>query len=724
MKPVAFGKYTLLRRLARGGMAELFLARSGGVAGVQRLVVIKLVASCHARNESLISMFADEARIAAMLDHPNIGQVLDVGEVSGQYYLAMEYLHGKNLQEIIEAVQARGPGGVPTNIALYITTQLCSALHFAHQRSGLDGRPLDIIHRDVSPSNIMVTYHGNVKLLDFGIARAANRSSLTRPGRIKGKVRYLSPEQAWGKDLDQRTDIFSLGICLWESTVGRYLFDAEEQAQVLEAVTSGVIPLPSQIVSGYPPQLEAIVMKALAFEPKDRYASAREMHVDLEYFARNQRFQLSELDTARFMGETFSEEVAVWQAAQQRGTSLLDHLLEKLPDSTEADADVLDTADDLKTLPPRSTPPYPGPAAAAGDGTRRTTFFSGSTDDPGPTKADPPSPTRKTVLFGESLPSFGVSPSTRPGPPMAGKEAAATPLAVQTDVDPARMRASTPLKVSTQRRVAITPDGNAKVESYPANRTATPQDMQPTLVTATDVQQPPAADAPSPSDRQRRGQRPSEKAATRPTIADIDQPAAEQSHDDQPADTMEPDAIPSRRRRPRTGDWAHQASTLEQRPGTHPFFRRPEVPPTQAHPKGGATIHSRFTARTIVIAVVILVGLGALLIRARCAQAPETEATTAQTTVSESTVRITSDPSGATVFSGLTGQELGRTPLAIDATHVEGQRLEIHLPGYETTSLIVVRDKPDITPPSDGSSSPSQTFLMIDDSSPSAPTRC
>ncbi len=308
-------------------MAELYLARSSDACGVQQMVVLKVIANRYARDDAFAKMFQDEVRIAATLCHPSIGQVVDVGEAGGRQYLAMEHLHGKDVRAIVRQLRSQGRRGIPPQIAVHIGTRICAGLHHAHEARDIDGQPLNTIHRDVSPSNIMVTYEGQVKLLDFGIAKAANRVSLTQPGTIKGKVRYLSPEQLLGNPIDRRTDIFTLGVSLWESTVGCHLFEGKQDFQVYDAISKGAVRPPSKLLPGYPPELERVVLKALAFEPDDRYATARELQSDLERYAMRDQLMLSDLATADFLQQLFADEFGLWIEAQAAGQSLLDYLM-------------------------------------------------------------------------------------------------------------------------------------------------------------------------------------------------------------------------------------------------------------------------------------------------------------------------------------------------------------------------------------------------------------
>jgi serine/threonine protein kinase len=355
VKQVTFGNYILLHRLARGGMADLFLARDIRAAQPQAAepVVIKLVSSNYAEDPSFLALFEDEVRIAASLDHSNIGRVTDVGQVSGQYYLAMEFLHGKDLRDI--TVQCRKQGyTVPPAITVAMAIRICAALQYAHQAQTTDGSPLHIVHRDVSPSNIMLTFGGQVKLLDFGIAKAVGRVAKTQPGTIRGKVRYLSPEQVEGKPIDRRSDLFTLGISLWEATVGYHLFSGSKPVEIYYTIVKNEIRRPSSVIPDYPPELERILLKALAQDVKKRYATAHLLQLDLEAYAKTAGFNCSDAALASFIQQLFGKDFQAWEQAHSRGTSMLEYLqmvaLELGTHENDLD-DVLASGDRMITRP-------------------------------------------------------------------------------------------------------------------------------------------------------------------------------------------------------------------------------------------------------------------------------------------------------------------------------------------------------------------------------------
>lgn len=301
------GRYRLIDRLAVGGMAELFLGFTQSMHGFEKLVVLKRILPQFAENPDFVRMFLDEARLAATLDHPNIAHVYDIGEHHGSYFFSMEYVHGQSLLKVMRAVtKARRP--LPLEHSLNVIIGTCSGLHYAHEKNGLDGTALGIVHRDISPPNLILTYDGMVKVVDFGIAKAATAKSNTAVGTLKGKIPYMAPEQCRSEPLDRRSDIFSIGIILYELTVGRRLFQAETEIAIIQKITSGGFPPPTSVHPSYPGELEAIVMRALQLNPDARYSTARDLQIDLEEFAREYKLAISSARLGSFMEELFDED--------------------------------------------------------------------------------------------------------------------------------------------------------------------------------------------------------------------------------------------------------------------------------------------------------------------------------------------------------------------------------------------------------------------------------
>jgi eukaryotic-like serine/threonine-protein kinase len=260
------GKYEIIRELATGGMATIYLARVSGTAGFEKLCVLKCILPGLARDRGFVTMFLDEARIAATLRHSNIADVFDLGVEDGTYFFAMEYVHGQNARVVrIESKARQLP--IPLEVSLAIVAGTASALSYAHDRTNAEG-PLNLVHRDVSPSNVIVSYEGAVKLVDFGIARATlRRGARTRTGLKRGKAPYMSPEQCRGEPMDKRSDLFSLGTMLYELTAGQRPFLGNSDFEVMEAIVTCAPEPPTLLVHDYPHRLEEIVMRLLARSP-------------------------------------------------------------------------------------------------------------------------------------------------------------------------------------------------------------------------------------------------------------------------------------------------------------------------------------------------------------------------------------------------------------------------------------------------------------------------
>jgi hypothetical protein len=262
LRGVKFGKYRLLRRLATGGMAEIILAQATGLEGFEKVVVLKRILPQHAGDGQFIRMFLEEAKLAATLHHSNIAQVYEVGKIDDSYFFAMEYVPGVDVRMLCRAAHDSG-AAIPLEQALTTIIAAASALHYAHEKQDSGGQPLHIVHRDVSPSNIFCGYDGNIKLLDFGIAKGRHHQE-TEPGNLKGKIAYMSPEQCQGKTLDRRSDVFALGAVLYEMTTSTRLFAGASDLALINQIALGQIEPPSARSLAYPPELEAIVMRALA----------------------------------------------------------------------------------------------------------------------------------------------------------------------------------------------------------------------------------------------------------------------------------------------------------------------------------------------------------------------------------------------------------------------------------------------------------------------------
>src|SRR3954470_10755406 len=301
-----FGRYELLKRLAGGGMGEVYLARQRGIDGFQKLLVIKTLLPHLCEDEEFITMFKDEARVTAQLIHPNICQVFEFEQVGGVYYMAMEYLRGEDLRRLWKACEQKGtPLRVP--LICRIISDAAAGLDFAHSLRDSRGDPFNIVHRDISPQNILVTFEGGVKIIDFGVAKAAGRAQHTQTGALKGKYSYMSPEQVAGLEVDGRSDIFALGIVLHELLTGRRLFKADSDVQTLARVRECVVAPPSRLNPQLPPGLDAIVLKSLAKDPNDRYTTAQEFRLAIEDWLIQGRMSASSAHLAEFLKQIYAE---------------------------------------------------------------------------------------------------------------------------------------------------------------------------------------------------------------------------------------------------------------------------------------------------------------------------------------------------------------------------------------------------------------------------------
>ncbi len=353
-----FGKYNLLAHLATGGMADILLASHAGIGGFEKLLVIKRILPHLAREQHFIEMFFDEARIAAMLNHPNVVQIFDLGCVDNQYFIAMEYLPGESLAMVIKTARTRNEP-LPPHLAAGIILQAAEGLHHAHTAVSPDGRPLCIVHRDVSPQNLFVLYDGGVKVVDFGIAKAAMRSTTTRTGTLKGKYSYMSPEQINGMALDARSDVFSLGVVLWECLTMRKLFRQEGELKLLQSITNEDAPSPATVNPAVPEPLCRITAKALARDRDQRYASAQDLRLALAQYLKTVEEDADTVAIGRFMRRIFAERI-------EKKRQLIEDARESFRDLSGVMAgDIKQYLSDTELSIPQTTPGAPASLASA-----------------------------------------------------------------------------------------------------------------------------------------------------------------------------------------------------------------------------------------------------------------------------------------------------------------------------------------------------------------------
>ncbi len=305
---IPFGRYQLLKKIASGGMGQVLLAKKGQ-DDFEKLVVLKRILPHLVEDEEFFTMFRDEAKITMRLDHPNIARIHEFGVEAGVHYIEMEYVAGEDVRRIEKRAAAVGKG-IPIGVILKIIADAAAGLDFAHKARDARGVPLGLVHRDVSPQNVLIGFDGSVKLIDFGVAKAAGRAQHTATGILKGKFPYMSPEQAQGEELDCRSDVFALGIVLWEQLTGRRLFKGENDLATQRLVRACQVPAPSSVEPSVPAGLDPITLKALAKDPAERYQDAAELRNALEDFALQNAIPTSSSSLAAFMQDLYAERIA------------------------------------------------------------------------------------------------------------------------------------------------------------------------------------------------------------------------------------------------------------------------------------------------------------------------------------------------------------------------------------------------------------------------------
>ncbi len=304
---IKFGDYYLVEKIGHGGMAELFKAKKKGEKGFQKILAIKRILPHLSDNKELVTMFIDEAKLAAQLSHQNIATIFDFGKIDNSYYIAMEYVDGFDLKKILSKAKELKVK-IPHKLAAYIAEQICSALDYAHHKKDYKGKDLKIVHRDVSPQNILISKEGEVKLVDFGISKAESKIHHTVKGALKGKLLYMSPEQAWGKEVDSRSDVYSMGIVLCEMVSGKVLFEDSSEYDVLEKVRSGKMPILDNEIGRVPPKLRKIIKKSLEIDIEKRYQTAAEMAADLRKYINESKPVPTSKDLRTFLTRLYPDQ--------------------------------------------------------------------------------------------------------------------------------------------------------------------------------------------------------------------------------------------------------------------------------------------------------------------------------------------------------------------------------------------------------------------------------
>ena len=444
MNPQAFGKYQLIKKLATGGMAEVWLARQSGIEGFQKELVVKRILPHLAEDREFVEMFKNEALIAARFNHPNIAQVYEFGEANGTYYIAMEFIHGEDLGRVMRKASGMNQW-IARPLAIRIVASACEGLYYAHSRNDDRGQPLNVVHRDISPQNILISFDGSVKLVDFGIAKAADQASMTKSGAIKGKFAYMAPEQAAGKHLDRRADIFAIGLVLYEMLTGHRPLKKDSELATLQAAMECSIPSPSE-VADVPRDMDHVVMRALAKSADDRYDNAREFQTALEELLVNERWLVTSGQISELMKTLFADRL----------------------DDELKQGQVMPVGEDSNTAPPRPPPDMnweapPGEsrersrsnATRTGSAPRRATGMSPALADD-PNEYDAPSltgveqpPPRRRSSVSEPAVRRGTSTSN-PNATQIARTNSRSDLRSQSvdDVPPPRRTASRAMPVS------------------------------------------------------------------------------------------------------------------------------------------------------------------------------------------------------------------------------------------------------------------------------------
>jgi serine/threonine-protein kinase len=318
-------RYNLIEKLEAGGMAEVFLGEATSVQGFKKKVAIKRVLPHLASHTNFIGMFLDEARLGARLSHANIVSVFDIGKADNSYFIVMEFVEGTNLKKIIETLRVKRKP-FPLKDALYIAMEACRGLSYAHELLDDDGGPLDLVHRDVSPPNILISKRGEVKVTDFGLAKARTQLERTDPGVVKGKFSYLSPEVASGQGADERADLFALGVCLWEMLAGRRLFLGETDYETVQAVSAAKVPSLVGTHAEVDEEFDALLQKSLARRPEERFQSARELGDALAGYLFHHQMKVTSYDIANLVKEALERQKSVPPQPVMIDTMILEEL--------------------------------------------------------------------------------------------------------------------------------------------------------------------------------------------------------------------------------------------------------------------------------------------------------------------------------------------------------------------------------------------------------------
>ncbi len=408
-------RYTITERLDHGGMAEVFLGVAESLQGFKKNVAIKRILPSLTRNEKFVAMFLDEAKLSLFLQHANIVQVFDIGQSDNSYFLVMEYVNGCNLRALLDRLRERGQR-IRVAEAIYLMLEACKGLSYAHTcENPENGEPLHIVHRDVSPPNILISKNGEVKLVDFGLAKANSQIESTDPGVVKGKFSYLSPEAASGLDIDQRADVFAVGIILWEMFTSRRLFLGESDYQTVELVRQARIPSIAALNPEIEPELESIVRKALERDPDRRYQTAADLGDALAQYLFSRRMKVTARDIAALVRDTQIEQAKKRSLAPQQ--SLIDQMIQdemaKITSLLEGESPAMESAEGAASLDPGS---FENPLTWVSDlGFDDPASSHAPAPSPAPSPQPAPVPERSRPSTGEIQPLSNVLEPERSG---------------------------------------------------------------------------------------------------------------------------------------------------------------------------------------------------------------------------------------------------------------------------------------------------------------------
>jgi eukaryotic-like serine/threonine-protein kinase len=541
---VMLGKYRLLAELGHGGMAQVFLALAKGVAGFNKLVVVKVIQPDLAEDPDFIRMFLDEARLAARLNHPNVVQTNEVDHDGKRYFLAMEYLEGQTLNRVFNRM-GRDPKLLPLGHRLRLIADSLSGLHYAHELRDFDGTALGVVHRDVTPHNVFVTYDGLVKVVDFGIAKALNSNAHTQSGVLKGKVSYMAPEQARGERVDRRADLFSVGMILWQVATGKRLYRDLADMVVIQKLCSNEIPKVGTMAPFVPTRLQAIIDRALAPDRTERYATAAELQADIEAYLEQTGSRITAREIGKLAAEHFAEERAeiqgiieeqLRQEVQESAVVALPNLGQKGSESGRSTARGI-------SVPTGTVPGAAAITPATGDTATSVTYT-------GPTRLQRRRKRNRAIGVGATLAvllgaglAIGLWPKTgtdAAGVPTASASAAAKTFTLRIDSQPAGATVTergnavgtTPLSIPIDPETAIdrvfvvNAPGYAPYEVRPGKLSSDLTVLAPLVAAATATDAGSAAVQPTsgPGGRPGHGSKPGEKpkATATPSSNDTD----------------------------------------------------------------------------------------------------------------------------------------------------------------------------------------------------------